>query len=283
MVKIRNEKKKKLFTLLIALGALFASFILLCGTTHLLGVLKIVYPNMYSVTLAVEVMLWLCAGVSVITAIVGLKLFPLILEILSKFELNSEGNLENAENYLLEVVEMVQESIMVINDDCVVERCNEASKTLFSRDVVGRSVRSYIHPEDAERFNQAILRVLGSYNHSPINVEYRIKSGDPTPPSGSMRANTIRFPTAADVRVHCDTSFVHEGMPDFSADTVNMALNALAASRAAQEREPEYVWIESTICKGMRLSQSDDLEYDLKIASRNIELRKRKGAPHERA
>jgi PAS domain-containing protein len=278
MGKIRNQKKKLLFQFLLALGGLFALFICLCGNTHTLNVLKFIYPNMGSVDVAIEIMLWLCAGVSVITAIVGIRLFPLILEILAKFELNSEGNLEHAENYLLEVVEMVKESIMVINDDCVVEKCNEASKVLFGKDIVGKNVKHYIHPEDAETFHQAIMRVMGSYNFAPITVEYRIKVvREELDFFSDAPIAAIKLPTSADVRVHCDIdmSLYNEGMPDFSADTVNMALNALA-SRAG-DRDIEYIWIESTICKGMRLTQSDDLEYDLKMASRNIEERKRKG------
>jgi hypothetical protein len=281
MEKIRNEKKKMLFRFLLALGGLFAVFIMLCGNTHTLRVLQMIYPHDIVVEIAVEVMLWLCAGVSMITAVVGMRLFPLILEILSKFELNSEGKLESAQTYLLEVVEMVQESIMVISDDCVVERCNEASRTLFSRDVMGRNLRTYIHPEDAERFNQAVLRVLGGYNFAPATVEYRIKVArqNGTGDNSVLDTPKRRLPTAADIRVHCEMSAINDGMPDFSPDTVNMALNALAhADIEAAVREAEYVWIESTICKGMRLSARDDLEYDLKMASRNIEDRKRGSA-----
>jgi signal transduction histidine kinase len=37
----------------------------------------------------------------------------------------------------------------------------------------------------------------------------------------------------------------------------------------------EYIWVESTVCKGMRLSHDEDFDYDLKMVTRNIEDRKR--------
>lgn len=269
MENLHNEKKRTLFRDLIALGALFASFIALCGATHTLRALQNLYPNLMSIVVASEVMLWFCAAVSIATAFVGLRLFPVILEILGKFELNSEGNLENAENYLLEVVEMVKESIMVINDNCEVERCNEAAKVMFARDIVGKRVTNYVHPEDAERFNQAILRVLGSYNFAPVTIEYRIKVSreeNSLDLQLSFPNFPLRLPALADNRIHCDNSEIPDNQVGFSPDTVNMALNALSA----HSEELEYVWIESTICKGMRLTKRDDLEYDLKMASRNI-------------
>lgn len=242
-----------------------------------------IYPTMYEIELASEIMLWLCAGVSLITALIGLKLFPVALEILSKFELNSEGNLENAQNYLLEVVEMVKESIMIINDDMIVEKCNEASKLMFSQDIVGKSLNMYIHPQDLEMFRQAVLRVLGSYNFAPIVVEYRIKVSEennmPTSTIQSPSLPKIKLPSQNDFRVHC-SDFDPDHMPDFGVDTVNMALNALA-TRLTMEKEVDYTWIESTLCKGMRLTQSEELEYDLKIASRNIQDRKNRLAEQE--
>ena len=159
---------------------------------------------------------------------------------------------------------------MVINDNCEVERCNEAAKVMFTRDIIGKRVTNYVHPEDAERFNQAILRVLGSYNFSPVTIEYRIKvSYEDSSLDVNMGVSSypLRLPSLADNRVHCDNSeFLEQGEGGFAMDTVNMALNTLTN----HTKEVEYVWIESTICKGMRLTKRDDLEYDLKMASRNI-------------
>lgn len=268
---------------MIALGGLFAAFIALCGGTHTLNVLKFLFPENHSIDVAITAVMLLCAIVSVITAVVGFKLFPTILEILSKFELNSEGNLENAENYLLEVVEMVKESIMVISDDVKVLKCNEATKALFSPDVVGTPVTNYIHPEDVQIFHDTVIRVLGSYNFTPISVEYRIKCNDNTyiyedePFEPECRVKGLGG-SGSNNKIHCEAPAHAESDGVMSVDSNGdhdnrvMALNALATRT---EEPDKYIWIESTICKGMRLNHSEDFEYDLKMASRNIQDRKK--------
>lgn len=220
---------------------------------------------------------------------VGYKVFPVVLDITRKFELNSEGNLENAQNYLLEVVEMIKESIMVISDDGKVIRCNEASKYLFDKDLIGTTVVSYVHPDDVAIFNDAILRVLSSYNGMPINVEYRIRCNEDTfeheavaPPASTI--DNRWTPGAA--RVHCDlespsasstSGYGDHSMDDFNPSRMTMALNDLAKEQAQlvlNHAQVTYIWLESTICKGMRLDDTEEFEYDLKIASRNINDRK---------
>jgi len=96
---------------------MFASFICLCGITHLLSVVHFFYPSSSSVTMVRLVVLVLAALVSVVTAIVCSKLFPIVVENLGKFEFSSEGNIQHSENYLIEVVEMVKESIIVLSED----------------------------------------------------------------------------------------------------------------------------------------------------------------------
>jgi signal transduction histidine kinase len=39
--------------------------------------------------------------------------------------------------------------------------------------------------------------------------------------------------------------------------------------------QDEYVWVESAMCKGMRLTASGDFEYDVKMVTRNIDERKK--------
>jgi len=103
-----------------------------------------------------------CAAVSIVTAVVGYHIFPGVLDIVRKFELNSEGNLESAQTYLLEIVELIKESMMEISDDGRVLRCNEASTFLFDKDIINSKVTNYIHPDDVPLFNGAILQVLSS-------------------------------------------------------------------------------------------------------------------------
>jgi len=91
--------------------------------------------------------------------------------------------------------------------------------------------------------------------------------------------------TVGAARVHCDLespSVSSSGYGDYSMDDFNpprmtMALNDLAKEQAEIERNfatVTYIWLESTICKGMRLNDTEEFEYDLKIASRNINERK---------
>lgn len=253
-----------------------------------MNVIDMWVPDTLGVRQAMDIVMIMCAAVSVITALVGYKVFPIILEILRKFELNSEGNLENAQNYLLEVVEMIKESIMVISDDGVVIRCNEASKFLFEKDLIGKKVVSYVHPDDVAIFNDAILRVLSSYNGLPINVEYRVRCNEDTfdhdaaLPAVSTADNRW---TVGAARVHCDlesqsvssSGYGDYSMDDFNVPRMTMALNDLAKEQAQNEQNyatVTYIWLESTICKGMRLNDTEEFEYDLKIASRNINDRK---------
>jgi signal transduction histidine kinase len=44
--------------------------------------------------------------------------------------------------------------------------------------------------------------------------------------------------------------------------------------------QAEYVWVESAMCKGMRLTASGDFEYDVKMVTRNIDERKRQAHAH---
>jgi hypothetical protein len=127
-----DQKRRHIFLMIVALATLFASFIALCGNTLILSVFIHIYPDDPALRFTQIVMQVLCALVSIATAGVSHKLFPLILEVLSKFELNSEGNLQHVENYLVEVVEMVKESVVVFGEDLKIVRSNEASKTLLN-------------------------------------------------------------------------------------------------------------------------------------------------------
>jgi len=175
---LRNNKdksKRTLFYMLLGLACLFASFIALCGNTHSLHVLRYFFPDLFWLRIFDLSMMILAAMVSVCTAIIGSKLFPVILKSLGDFELNSEGGLQHIENYLIEVVELMKEGILVLSENMTIMRCNEASKTLLHcQNLLDKTYTDFIHPSDLHIFNNAVIRVLGSYNMTPVTIEYRV-------------------------------------------------------------------------------------------------------------
>jgi len=180
--------------MLLGLACLFASFIALCGNTHSLHVLRYFFPNTYWLRIFDWLrMMILAAMVSVCTAIIGSKLFPVILKSLGDFELNSEGGLQHIENYLIEVVELMKEGILVLSENMKIVRCNEASKTLLQcQNLLDKTYTDFIHPSDLHIFNNAVIRVLGSYNMTPVTIEYRVnqKAFPATPHHDKNRKKT---------------------------------------------------------------------------------------------
>ena len=161
--------------MVVAVLTLFALFIGLCGNTHALYALRHFIPNSRSLELTQIIMLVFCAVVATATAVIVYKVIPVMLEVLGKFELNDEGNLQHVENYLIEVVELVQESVIVLSEELTVQRANEASKRLFgSSNLTGDRIIDHIFPEDQRAFNDAVQAALVSYSQSPVTVEYRV-------------------------------------------------------------------------------------------------------------
>ena len=175
---LRNNKeqsKRSLFYMLLGLASLFASFIALCGNTHALQVLRRFYPESNWLRTADLVLMILAALVSVCTAIIGAKLFPVILKSLNQFELNGDGSLQHVQNYLVEVVEIMKEGVLVLSENMKITRCNEASKTLLnSNNLLEKTYTDFVHPSDLHIFHAAVVRVLGSYNMTPVTIEYRV-------------------------------------------------------------------------------------------------------------
>jgi hypothetical protein len=128
-----DVKKKNLARMVTALCILFIAFISLCGLSHTLEVLIRTNARVGELVIAQRVILASCALVSIITFIIGYRFFPMLMDLLSKFELNAEGNLQHIENYMHEVVEMVKDSVLLMSEDMVILRTNEASKSLFGR------------------------------------------------------------------------------------------------------------------------------------------------------
>lgn len=306
--KSNDSKKRGLFFMVIAMAVLFASFIALCGNTHALSAVRYFSPDSPAAKFAQVFMLVLCAFVSIATALVAIRIIPKILEVLTKFELNSEGNLQHVENYLIEVVEMVNESILVLKDDLTISRCNEASKSLFHcSELSGNRITEFIHPEDVRKFEEAMQHVLGGYNNAPLKIEYRVARSDsfeaaaalPTMPTVNRvrpghslknnRATSRPSGGKGNAKIFAD----YQKSPPKTASGKGGEENVYElfgtvsepAPQKVEKHEPalleasggdaDYLWVESTVCKGMIINQVGDFEYDLKMITRNIEDRKR--------
>jgi PAS domain-containing protein len=285
----KDAKKRNLFYMVVALAALFASFISLCGHTHAINVVRHYVPENEAAKFAQTFMLVLCAVVSLATAVIASRMFPMIMDVLGKYELNGEGNLQHIENYLVEVVEMVKESVIVLGEDLKIVRCNEASKTLFQcAELVGSQMTDFIHPEDIKAFEEAMVLTLGGYSQMPTTVEYRIareavsihfpcEPASCVGPSRSRQVSRGSFGTTR--KVHIETSFTGQEKTLHSSSTPNLTATQSVSSLGVSSRsvcpDVEYVWVESTVCKGMRLTPGEEFEYDLKMITRDISERKK--------
>jgi PAS domain-containing protein len=289
----KDAKKRSLFYMVVALAALFASFISLCGHTHAINVLRHFLPENGAARFAQTFMLVLCAAVSLVTAVIAFRMFPMIMDMLARYELNGEGKLQHVENYLVEVVEMVKESVIVLGEDLKIVRCNEASKALFQcADLVGSQMVDFIHPEDTRAFEEAMVVTLGGYSQMPTIVEYRIAreavsmyfpcgsdaGAVPVRPKPNPRCFS---PTARKVHVASgiETSFTGKERSLHSTSVGALIATPSVSSFGLSSRsacpDVEYVWVESTVCKGMRLTPGEEFEYDLKMITRDISERKK--------
>jgi len=282
-----ETKKKELFYLLIGILFLFCSFISLCGSTHLLHIIRNKMPDDERVELAQTIILVMCASVSVLTVVVGYRVLPLLVDIMSKFELSSEGHLQHSENYLIEVVELINEGVMVLSEDLTFLRGNQAFKMLFGRRAVGKKVTDYLHPKDLPLFSSAVTRVLESFNFTPATIEVRIRrdfnSISVTPMAVPPSPALLSRPATPMARRHS-----HSRVYVCSEDSQSRrSLATTPTHRTAGDKpdlacmsssstDDEYMWIECTMAKGKRLNHNDDFEYDIKMVARNIDDKKKR-------
>ena len=273
-----------MFFMMKLMAALFSLFIILCGNTHALAALRIVFHNDKTVMITQTTMMVLCTIVSISTALISFQVFPVILHCLKNFELNEEGNLQHVENYLVEVVELVKESVIVLADDLTVVRNNDASKTLFGcTSLVGERITNRVHRDDLTVFNEAVQLALGGLSQCPVTVEYRIeRSAYPqqlpaSPPCGlqpkSLFTTSLSGANMSKIYVNDD-----DALAVFTSNHLRGTPRDSQSIISGSSVETECVWVESTICKGMRLNQHDDFEYDLKMVTRNIDDRKKLAA-----
>ncbi len=228
------------------------------------------------------VLTWLLAIVSFSTALVCFPLFPTVANAMNGLELSSDGKIQHAGSYLIEVVDLIKESILVLSDDLVVRKCNDVSKVLFGTNVVGTNIREYIHPADLPLFNDTVAQAAESYMFGSSTIEVRIEH---EPPAGSPKADAKRHAKQSHLKnrgkgknykVHTteETPFELEVEGDIEM-AERTPLNADGEALSAHE---EYVWIEVTVCNGQQEKGNGAFERDIKLVCRNIDDRKKRQA-----
>lgn len=270
-----SKKRMRPFFMLLGLATLFASFIALCGLTHAMNAIRSFYPSFVTIETVQTVLLVICAVVSLATAVVCVKICPILLNIIPKFELNDEGILEHAESYMLEIVEMVKESIMVISSDLKIVRMNEASKELFgSHCLAGKSMLEFIHPDDLPGFQTCSVAALVNYGATPMTIEYRIK------PAALVLLPSRRVPASSSVHIKTSRVHVDPVKPVFSKDAGPFAqtssMGSLLLGSPKSQPTTDYIWVESTILKHVYKDEDDVFQGTLEMVSRNIDERRRK-------
>eukprot|EP01032_Pedospumella_encystans_P022034 gene22034-24980_t len=279
----KDSKKRHIFRLLLATAVLFASFISLCGVGHLMNVLVVVYPGNNSVKKGQVVTMWLTAIVSFFTAVAGFPLFPTIANAIKGVELSSDGKLQLAESYLVEVVDMIKESILVLSEDLVVLKCNDVSKVLFDAEIIGTNICQYIHPADLLLFNDTIAQATESYTFGSSTVEVRIEHESTIASSKADAQRRPKLPKSKSLRKGKNYKVYTTEEPPFDTECeegdIEMGESTpLNADRDATVGQGEYIWIEVTVCKGKPVKINGEFQYDIKLVCRNIDDRKKRQA-----
>ena len=161
--------------MIILVIALFSSFFVMCGSTHFMSVIHFFYPKSFEVLYFQSCIMIICAIVSMLAAVVGFWVFPVILKYLDKFEFSSEGTLQHHDTYLLEAIEMIQESIVILTPDLKIVRGNQASKIIFGEISINTDISDCIHPTNMILFlntmNMFLLLISNFVFHSGVSIK----------------------------------------------------------------------------------------------------------------
>jgi signal transduction histidine kinase len=126
----------------------------MCGLTHLVMPL-----SPYNEKLR-EVFLFICCGVSLLTAIVITLVLPLIIKITDKLELTEEGVLLSIQSKLVEVIECCQESIVVMSLDWYIISSNISTNKIFGSNLESCCFLTLIHDDDKAKFTNGVALLL---------------------------------------------------------------------------------------------------------------------------
>lgn len=173
-----NEAASNLGRMVFGVVLLFASFIFMCGTTHL--ILAVEYLCGYTVVISYlkSFLLFLCALVSFTTALLISKLFPLLWNLTNKLRLSDEGKLELFQNFM-ETMALFKESMTVLSLDYRIVQGNSSTSRVFGKNFEGACLPDNIHEEDVAKFKSAFDVVLHSDAQPTVVVEYRVKQSEP--------------------------------------------------------------------------------------------------------
>ena len=212
-------------------AVILALLIGLCGNFFLTNGLLIEYPENQQLKSANEITLLLFTIIVAITAVLGFCLFPLIIRTLGNIKLNQDGQLEISESYMIEIVNLLKESVVVLSPEGIILRGNEISSTIFGSPFIDQPVTKMIHSEDRSNFQSTLVKVMNTYDNQPISIEYRVKT-----------LTTER--------------------------SVTMAAMSTGITS-------DFMWVESTFCKGTQVNFMGKFEYDIKMVTHNIDELKR--------
>eukprot|EP01032_Pedospumella_encystans_P022470 gene22470-25458_t len=277
----KDSKKRHIFWLLLATAVLFASFICLCGTGHLMNVLVVLYPDNYAAKESRVVVMWLTSMVSFFTAMVGFPLFPTIADAIQGLELNIDGKFQLTGSYLIEVVDLIKESILVLSDDLVVLKCNDVSKVLFGADIIGTSICEYVHPADLSLLNGALAEAAENYTFGATTIEVRIEHESSI---GSPKFTSLRQTKQSNKHRRSSKSckvYTTESPPFAQDGDIEMGeATPLNADKDARSIYEEYIWVEVTMFRGNGVQVNGAFEQDIKFVCRNIDDRKKRQTFH---
>lgn len=175
-------------------------------------------------------------------------LFPMIIRMLDKFELTDEGKIQHLENYLIEVVELFQESIVVLTPTLHIIRGNSVTSQFFGNPFIDSDVTTYVHPDDLGLFRSTMNSALSSYAHTAVTLEYRIAT----------------FPS----NFGSSSYFIEDNHP-----TYRWVESTLCAGTATFDADKDSV-------DGDDDEESVSTNYDLKINMITRDIQKRKEAEH---
>jgi PAS domain S-box-containing protein len=131
-----------------SLFLLFAAFIVLCGTTHLMSIWVLWYPD-YALEGVIKA---LTAAASICSFIVMVKLMPMALRLVTPENLDMGRlalRLQGSESRLQAVMNHTLDGIIIINSRGIIETFNPACERIFGyteEEVVGQNV-SMLMPE----------------------------------------------------------------------------------------------------------------------------------------
>ena len=231
-------KHKRLFLFLLLM---FKIGTLLCAISHSLLAMDVLFPDASTLHMVSRAILLLYAIISVVIIVLLCKTLPLMVRSLENMKLNDQGFFEHADSYMIDIINSLQESILVLSQDSVILRGNCISTKLFGQNFIGRDFQSMIHGDDVAEFRKAMQGVLNGEDGSARTVEYRV-------------CNLKHHESS--VTIHDTYLPVREG--DSSA---------------------QYMWVESTLCRGKgrtsfhRSAASNNIQ--VKMLSRNVDHRKK--------